>query len=65
MKSNPGWIAAAGLLLLLYFLPAHTQTTDAEIELGLAAYKNSHYEKATIFKRQSIAIPPTRAHTCI
>ena len=55
---------AVFLLLLFVFDSAHTQTSENELNLGVEAYKNSHYEEAIQHFRKATELDPanTRAH---
>jgi len=59
MKFRSRWIA--GLSLLLFALmPAHAQSYDSELKLGVEAYKNNHYDEAIQHFRKATELDPSQ-----
>ena len=58
MKS--GWIAAI-VLFVLFLIPAQAQTYGEELNLGVAAYKDSRYDEAIQHFRKATEIEPGRS----
>lgn len=52
MKLNSGSVAS--FILFASLSPAHGQSYDAELKLGVDAYKNSYYEEAILHFRKAI-----------
>jgi len=50
--------------LFLSLVPAFAQTSDDELKLGVAAYKDSHYEQAAQYFEKAIELDPSniKAH---
>ena len=48
MKLTSSLIVAVAMIVPLFFLPAHAQSakSESELQLGVDAYKNSHYDDA-------------------
>jgi tetratricopeptide (TPR) repeat protein len=53
--------ALAGLVLsLLFVIPAHAQSYESELRLGVVAYKNARYEEAIAHFRKATELDPTQ-----
>jgi tetratricopeptide (TPR) repeat protein len=62
MKSTARWILALPLLLLpLSLIAAQEPSFRTELDLGVAAYKNSHYEEAIQHFRRATELDPSNA----
>jgi tetratricopeptide (TPR) repeat protein len=57
MKSRSQWIVGFSLLLLA-LIRVDAQTSDAELRLGVAEYKNSRYEAAVQHFQKAIELAP-------
>ena len=56
MKPNPSVLLT--ILLLLVFIPARAQTSEQELQLGVVAYKDNHYQKATEHFQKATQLDP-------
>ena len=62
MRPNPSVLLS--IFLLLVFVPAPAQTSEEELHLGIAAYKENHYEKAIEHFEKATQLDPNnvKAH---
>jgi tetratricopeptide (TPR) repeat protein len=59
MKRSWGAIIATPLLLLSFTVDVAAQTAASELDLGVAAYKNSHYEEAIRHFQKATELDPS------
>lgn len=62
MRPNPSVLLSIFLLLVL--IPARAQTSEQELQLGVVAYKENHYEQASQHFQKAIQLDPNniKAH---
>lgn len=61
MKSRSRWIVALLLFALTFALtPAHAQSYDSELKLGVESYKNNHYDEAIQHFRKATELDPSQ-----
>jgi tetratricopeptide (TPR) repeat protein len=61
MKYRLKWTFAISFLLLS-LVPAHAQSYDSELKLGVEAYKNSHFEEAIQHFRKATELDPSKTN---
>jgi len=63
MKFSYRWLVGLCLLffaLIFALIPAHAQSYDSELKLGVEAYKNNHYDDAIEHFRKATELDPSK-----